>query len=72
MGYRRFRRPLPLVARRWSLNNSKLDRGSIENGSAAFDLPPEGPKKERLGKMIDFGGFRWISVDFGGCRTTHL
>ena len=28
-------------------NNSKLDFGSIENGCAAFDLPPEGQKKER-------------------------
>ena len=27
-------------------NNSKLDLGSIENGCAAFDLPPEGQKKE--------------------------
>ena len=27
-------------------NNSKLDFGSLENGCAAFDLPPEGLKKE--------------------------
>ena len=26
---------------------SKIDFGSIQNGSAAPDLPPEGPKKER-------------------------
>ena len=25
---------------------SKLDLGTIENGSAACDLPPEGPKKK--------------------------
>ena len=30
-----------------SQNNSKSDRGSIENGYAAFDLPPQGSKKER-------------------------
>ena len=28
-------------------NNSKVDFGSIENGCAAFDLPPEGQEKER-------------------------
>ena len=26
---------------------TEIDLGSIENGSAASDLPPEGPKKER-------------------------
>ena len=31
----------------WRQNNSKVDFGSIENGCAAFDLPPEGQKKER-------------------------
>ena len=28
-------------------NNSKLGLGTIKNGSAASDLPPEGPPKER-------------------------
>ena len=31
----------------WRQNNSKVNFGSIENGCAAFDLPPEGQKKER-------------------------
>ena len=41
--------PLPPTSsnRRSSKNNSKLDLGSTKNGCAAFDLPPEGPKKER-------------------------
>ncbi len=27
---------------------------------------PRGSEKRALGNIIDFGGFRWISVDFGG------
>ena len=38
-------------------NNSKLDLGSIENGCAAFDLPPEGPKKERWAIWLILVGF---------------
>ena len=26
---------------------TEIDHGSIENGSAASDLPPEGPKKKK-------------------------
>ena len=46
--------------------SSKIEHGSIENGSAVSDLPPEGPKKERwadlahlahFGNLAHFSGF---------------
>ena len=58
-----------------SQNNSKLNHGSIENGSAAFDLPPEGQKKERWAVSCPYayigpwrGSYRTLSgidVDVG-------
>ena len=36
---------------------SKLDLGSIENGSAASDLPPEGPKKKDWADLMHLAHF---------------
>ena len=36
---------------------SKLDLGTIENGSAASDLPPEGPKKKSWADLTHLAHF---------------
>ena len=37
---------------------SKPATGTIKNGSAGADLPPEGPKKKWLGRFDAFAAFR--------------
>ena len=43
-------------------NNSKLDLGTIKNGSAASDLRPEGPKKERWVDLCKISMIWWPSI----------
>ena len=60
----------PIYPRR--VPNSELDFVSIENGCTAFDLPPEGPKKERWAisatlqnnSKVDFGSIENGSAAF--------
>ena len=53
---------------------SKIYLGSIKNGSAASDLPPEGPKKERWADLTHLGGFRRFRRfrAFGGCTECNV
>ena len=50
----------------------EIDHGSIENGSAASDLPPEGSKKERWADLAHLAHFEELAEFANFADFAHL